>query len=279
VSHGFIDEQHVSIQKIQYYHYTMGKSSKRRPRAIAYLRTRSAAKPGAGDDWEQRQREAIENFAKLANFKIVAEFSDVSESESDQIQGRPGFAALLDRIEGEDIRVVVEDAGCLAHKLVEQLLAITLFTSRRVRLLTADGDDLTANRHLSRKMMGHIGPLFAEYERARVAAKMRQGRETKRASGKKVEGRKKRYELLDPAEATRLVEAVALAKRLRRVNSKTGKRLSFSVIAAKLAAAGHLNERGVVYNPNSIKRMIEGQLQVKVRRTKALSPAIFRTGA
>ena len=250
----------------------MGKSSKRRPRAIAYLRTRSAAKPGAGDDWEQRQREAIENFAKLANFKIVAEFSDVSESESDQIQGRPGFAALLDRIEGEDIRVVVvEDARCLAHELVEQLLGITLFTSRRVRLLTADGDDLTANQHLSRKMMGHIGPLFADYERARVAAKLRQGRETKRARGKKVEGRKKRYELLDPAEATRLAEAVALAKRLRRVNSKTGKRLSFSVIAAKLAAAGHLNERGVVYNPNSIKRMIEGQLQVKVRRTKALS--------
>jgi hypothetical protein len=48
-----------------------------------------------------------------------------------------------------------------------------------------------------------------------------------------------------------------MAKRLRRANPKTGKRLSLRKVAQELAAAKLLNERGQEYNPNAIKRMVE----------------------
>ena len=52
-------------------------------------------------------------------------------------------------------------------------------------------------------------------------------------------------------------EAVALAKRLHRASPKTGKRMSLRKIAAALAEAGHLNERGRPFNPKSIVAMVD----------------------
>ena len=47
----------------------------------------------------------------------------------------PGFAALLDRIEGNGVRtVIVEDASRFARELMAQELGITLLISRGVRL-------------------------------------------------------------------------------------------------------------------------------------------------
>ena len=69
---------------------------------------------------------------------------------------RAGFAALLDRIEGNGVRtVLVEDASRFARELMAQELGITLLISRGVRLLTASGDDLTASDDPTRKMMRH----------------------------------------------------------------------------------------------------------------------------
>ena len=52
--------------------------------------------------------------------------------------------------------------------------------------------------------------------------------------------------------ATLRPETVALAKRLRRASPNTGERLSLRQISAKLAEAGHLNERGQPYNAKSM---------------------------
>src|SRR6185436_20956353 len=69
-------------------------------------------------------------------------------------------------------------------------------------------------------------------------------------TGKKVGGRKSHAELSP--------ETVMLAKRLRRANPKTGRRLSFREISVKLEEAGHLNERGQPFNPQSVRAMIAG---------------------
>ena len=53
-----------------------------------------------------------------------------------------------------------------------------------------------------------------------------------------------------------LTEAVAMARRLRRANPKSGERRSLRRISAELAAAGHLNERGQPYNAKSIRAML-----------------------
>ena len=91
--------------------------------------------------------------------------------------------------------------------------------------------------------MRQIAGAFAEYEKARLVSKLRHARERVRQEKGKCEGRKPHVELRP--------EAVALAKRLHRASPKTGKRMSLRKIAAALAEAGHLNERGQPFNPKA----------------------------
>ena len=227
----------------------MARTDKSRAPALAYLRTSSAANVGTDKDSEKRQRHAIQGFAKRAGFEIVDEFYDAAVSGADPIETRAGFAALLDRIEGNGVRtVIVEDASRFARELMAQELGITLLISRGVRLLTASGDDLTASDDPTRKMMRQIAGAFAEYEKARLVSKLRHARERVRQEKGKCEGRKPHAELRP--------EAVALAKRLHRASPKTGRRMSLRKIAAALAEAGHLNERGQPFNPKSIVAMV-----------------------
>ena len=76
----------------------------KRVEAVAYIRTSSAANVGADKDSDKRQRAAIEGYAKRAGFDLVAEFNDAAVSGADPIETRPGFAELLDRIEGNGVR-------------------------------------------------------------------------------------------------------------------------------------------------------------------------------
>ena len=91
-------------------------SRKNRVEAVAYLRTSSASNTGTDKDSEHRQREAIQRYAKAAGFDVVGELYDAAVSGADPIEGRPGFAALLDKIEGNGVRtVIVEDASRFAR--------------------------------------------------------------------------------------------------------------------------------------------------------------------
>ena len=231
----------------------MAKTNRGRTAAIAYLRTSSAANVGEGKDSDVRQRAAIHVFAKRSGFEVVGEFYDAAVSGADPIQGRPGFAALLDRIENNGVRVViVEDASRFARQLMTQELGIALLISRDVQLLTSSGDDLTASDDPSRNMMRQIAGAFAEYEKARLVAKLRGARERKRQADGHCEGRKSHAELRP--------DVVREAKRLRRASPKSGERRSFRQIATELAGMGHLNERGQPYNAASIKAMVDGPM-------------------
>src|SRR5260370_39330154 len=117
---------------------------KERRKVAAYCRTSSAANVGADKDSEKRQRAAIEGFAKRTGLEIVDWFYDPAVSGADPIEVRPGFSALLDRIEGNGVRtVVVEDASRFARDLVTQELGVLLLIKRHITELTDNGDDLT----------------------------------------------------------------------------------------------------------------------------------------
>jgi DNA invertase Pin-like site-specific DNA recombinase len=238
--------------------------AKVRTPAVAYLRTSSAANVGVDKDSEHRQRAAIQSYAKRTAFEIVDEYYDAAVSGADPIENRAGFAALLDRIEGNGVRtVIVEDVSRFARELVPQELGIALLAKRGVRLLTASGDDLTDSDDLGRKMMRQVAGAFAEYEKGRLVAKLRSGRErVRKETGKKVGGHKSHAELWP--------EATALAKRLRRANPKTGNRLSYREIGKAMEKAGHLNQHGQAFNPQSIRAMIEGPQPRQ--RTKGQKP-------
>jgi DNA invertase Pin-like site-specific DNA recombinase len=77
---------------------------------------------------------------------------------------------------------------------VTQELGIIALIKRDVRVLTANGDDLTDSSDPSRKMMRQIAGSFAEYEKARLVAKLRGARERKRREAGKCEGRKSHAE-------------------------------------------------------------------------------------
>jgi len=218
--------------------------------AVAYIRTSSAANVGADKDSDKRQRAAIDGFAKRAGFTVIDEFSDPGVSGADPIETRPGFSALLDRIETNGVRtVIVEDASRFARELVTQELGIIALIKRGVRVLTANGDDLTDSSDPSRKMMRQIAGSFAEYEKARLVAKLKAARERKRAASPihKCEGRKSWAEI-NP-------ELVREAKRLRRRSPK-GHQRSLREVAAELAKLGFMNERGVMFSAASVQSIL-----------------------
>jgi DNA invertase Pin-like site-specific DNA recombinase len=70
--------------------------------------------------------------------EVVEEFYDTDVSGADPIETRPGFSALLDRIEGNGVRtVVVEDASRFARQLIVQEAGIIALIERGVGVLTA----------------------------------------------------------------------------------------------------------------------------------------------
>jgi DNA invertase Pin-like site-specific DNA recombinase len=178
----------------------------------------------------------------------VDEFNDAAVSGADPIETRPGFAALLDRIEGNGVRtVIVEDASRFARELVTQELGILALIKRGVRVLTANGDDLTDTSDPSRVMMRQIAGAFAEYEKARLVSKLKAARERKRNARGKCESRKSWAEI-NP-------DLVVQAKRLRRKSPKGGQR-SLREVAAELAKLGFFNERGRPFSASSVSSML-----------------------
>jgi DNA invertase Pin-like site-specific DNA recombinase len=218
-------------------------------KAVAYLRTSSAANVGADKDSGKRQRASVEAFAKRAGIEVVEWFNDAAVSRSDLIEDRPGFAALLDRIETNGVRtVIVEDASRLARAVLVQELAIVSLKARDVRVLAANGDDLTETDDEMKNAMRQMAVVFAELEKRRLVKKLAAARARKRATGVKVEGRKSHAEL-NP-------ELVREAKRLRRRSPK-GHQRSLRDISAALSERGFVNANGRPFSPSSIKAMIE----------------------
>lgn len=212
-------------------------------KALAYCRTSSAAN-GDGDS-EDRQRRAILTYAERNGIEIAGWFYDAAVSGADPIEARPGFAAMLDRIEGNGVRLVlVEDASRFARTMLAQETGIALMLRREVRVVTSSGEDLTATDDPHRIAMRQMAGVFAELEKNRLVAKLRAARERKRAEMGRCGGR----------QATLAGDAQDMARRLRRQNSKTHKRMSLRSIAAALAEAGHVNpESGKPYSAEAIR--------------------------
>jgi DNA invertase Pin-like site-specific DNA recombinase len=217
--------------------------------ALAYLRTSAAA--NLGGDSDHRQRGAIARFARSCGYELVGEFYDAAVSGADPIETRPGFAAMLARIEDDGVRVVlVEDASRFARSVIAQELGVLAMQARGVQVVTADGEDLTQTDDPAKIMMRQIAGAFAQYEKARLVAKLKGARDRKSAErGRRVEGRKG-YAQTDP-------ELVREAKRLARKNPKTGRKRSLRQIASELARLGHCNDKGRPFAPMQIARLLK----------------------
>src|SRR5215467_2994670 len=208
-------------------------SRKNRTPAIAYLRTSSATNVGADKDSDKRQREAIEAFAKRAGYELVGEYYDQAVRGADQIDARPGFAAMLEHIARNGVRtIIVETANRFARDLVVQETGHRMLKGRGIEIIATDSPsafvDDTPTTTFVRQVLGAV----AQLDKAMTVAKLRGARERKRRQIGWCEGGAPLHE--------RYPEAVRMAKRLHRANPVTGQRRSLRKIAAELAAARHI---------------------------------------
>lgn len=230
----------------------MAKEQKELRKAVAYLRTSSQANVGREKDSEHRQRAAIGSFARHSGHKVVGEFYDMAVSGTDPIESRPGFSDLLDMIELNNINVViVEDASRLARSVLVQELAILALRARSVRVLSANGDDLTETGDEMKVALRQIVGAFSELEKSRLVKKLRVARDRKRAMGQKVEGRK------SYAERPEGALLIAAARHLHRRSPKTGKRRSLREIATDLAARGYVSASGRPLSASVVRRLVK----------------------
>ena len=222
----------------------MAAPPRQREKALAYFRTSSAM--NVDGDSAERQRVAIQAYADRADLEVVQEFYDAAVSGADHIQDRPGFAAMLDRIEANGIRLIlVEDPSRFARSVLAQEAGLAVVQRLGVRVVTASGEDLIETDDPGRIAMRQMAGVFAAFEKNRLVHKLRGARDrASKAAGRRVEGRK----------ATLVGEALAIARRLRRKNPRTGERRSLRDISAVLAEAGHVNpDTGNPYSAEAIR--------------------------
>jgi hypothetical protein len=114
--------------------------------------------------------------------------------------------------------------------LMAQELGLGVLIKLGMRVLTANGDDLTVTDDHMKVEMRQIAGTYAQLEKARLVAKLKAARDRKRAAHGKCEGRKGYTEAMP--------ETVALAKQLQAGG------LSYRKIAAELAVRGHVTGSG-----------------------------------
>jgi DNA invertase Pin-like site-specific DNA recombinase len=158
--------------------------------AVSYLRVSSAGQV-EGDGFP-RQREAVEAYAARNGIQIVGEFRDEGVSGTTEYSERDGFSALLARIAGNCVRLVlVERSDRLARDLLVQETLLNSLMKLGVKVVdVSSGIDLTDETDPSRKLIRQVLGAVAEHDKACLVAKLRKSRERLRAKNGKCEGRK-----------------------------------------------------------------------------------------
>lgn len=233
-------------------------SIKANVKAVAYLRTSSAANVGADKDSERRQREAIDRFAEAAGYEVVDSYYDAAVSGAEAVTERPGFSSMLERLLSNGVRtILVETASRFARDMIVQETGHKMLKARGIDLIAVDSPDSfvgdTRTATLIRQVLGAV----SEFEKAMLVEKLKGARERKRReTGKKVGGRKNYGEMEGGSEM------IALAKKLHRY-PVNGKRRSLNEIAEELAKAGYLSSAGKPFARIAISRMLERKHEPK----------------
>jgi len=217
-------------------------------RAVAYLRTSSAA--NLGGDSEPRQREAIRAYAARAGVEIAEEFRDPAVSGADPLDQREGFTRLLAWCEESGVRtIIVENASRFARDLIVQETGHALLRGQGFALIAADDPDAFTADTPTARMVRQILGAVSEFEKANLVAKLRGARDRASAAhGRRIEGRKG-YAEMKP-------ELVKEAKRLARKSPKTGMARSLREIAEELGRLGFTTASGKAFSAAQVQRLV-----------------------
>jgi hypothetical protein len=126
-----------------------------------------------------------------------------------------------------------------------QLTGHALLRARGIELVPVDGPTYFTDPSPTAEIVRQILGAVSQFEKAGLVAKLKHGRDAKRAATGRCEGRRPVPEAV-----------VAVARCLARKSPKTGVRRSLRTIAAELAALGHLGPSGQPYYASSIRHML-----------------------
>lgn len=219
--------------------------------ALAYLRTSSATNVGEDKDSEKRQLAAIEAYARRAGYEIVLPaYYDAAVSGADPIEGRSGFAQLLERLrERPEIRVIlVESAHRFARDLIVQETGYRMLRERGIELIPVDSPQHFAEETPTAVMVRQILGAVSQFEKAMLVSRLRGARDRKRAATGKCGGRRSHLEAHP--------QTVQMAKELRWINKRMREKRSLRTIAEELAKAGHVNSAGKPYSASAVREML-----------------------
>ncbi len=132
--------------------------------------------------------------------------------------------------------VLVENASRFARDLAVQIAGQDLLKDRGIELIPVDAPDHFTDKTPTAVMVRQILGAVSEFEKASLVQKLRQARERNKAETGRCEGRRAVPDAV-----------VKEAKRLRRNNPRTGKRLSLRRIADELFEMGYSSPSGKVY--------------------------------
>ena len=178
---------------------------------------------------------------------------DEGVSGTNDLEDRPGLAALLDRIESNGIAtVLVERADRLARDLLVSEVILGQFRDRGVAIVEADGgNELTAGdgdptRTLIRQVLGAV----SQFEKSVIVLKLKAARDRIRQATGRCEGRKPfGFRAGEP-------ETLALMRGLRR--KPIGRaRKSYQKIAAALTAAGRPTRTGGAWRASTVQDVLK----------------------
>ena len=212
--------------------------------AVSYLRVSSVGQV-QGDGFP-RQREAIETYAERNGIAVVAEFRDEGVSGTTEHADREGFTALLQRIAGNCVRLVlVARSDRLARDLLVQETLLNSLMKLGVKVIDAStGLDLTDESDPSRRLIRQVLGAVAEHDKACLVAKLRKARERKRITTGRCEGRL--------PYGAKLGED----RGLQRIKALRGEGLSLRAIAARLNAEGIATRGGKAWSFGTVARLV-----------------------
>ena len=227
-------------------------TKKGRRECVAYYRTSSKTNVGKNKDSLPRQRRAVTAYAKAHGLKIVREFFDAGISGKMAVLDRPAFSEMIAYIMGNGSRtVLVEDPERFARDTVVSIDGIQFLREENISLLPVSSPEHYRSDDPDSVFIQELQAANAKRERRKTVLRLKvaRDRESKKL-GCRCEGAKPS---LDP-------EMVATAKRLRRKNRRTGKRLSFAKIGVRLmeinADWSKDKKKRRPYAPGSVQHMV-----------------------
>lgn len=225
---------------------------------LAYCRvsTEDQARDGATSLSEQLRRiKAIATFRGAGQFD-VATYTDAGVSGSIPLYRRPEGGRMLHEAKAGDC-VIALKLDRLFRSLLDGLQTLEDLVKRGVDVILADlGSDPITGNGIS-KVVFSIMTTFAEFERERIAERMKDGREAKRQQGMRISGHAPYgYRFEGEKPHTRLVPHDDEIKVLRAA-SECWQATSPAAATDMLNERGFRDRSGSPFRITQVKRLVE----------------------